>query len=463
MGRATWIRRRKVRIGWDRFGRLSSVGERTHGPERRKRSADVPVRGRKRRTYRAPFETMSSLRCARQVERTIAHNRKLREMARRTGHSPEDVASEALARYLAAADEGIENPTAWMVRAGRNFVYDLHRKGLQRETAADPGSRSLEQPRRGEEVPVDERLDRRYENKLYDAAVRRLDQRDQRAIAAFELAGSMRAVEKEYGIPKSTVQRAFKRLQGVIASETGREATRRARSRALAYHLGYMSPPQVAEIKARLKWDTGLLMAVRSLEAGGRRAVALLPPVGSRSMRDRGREAFAERLTAAIDRIRETVTSAAVRGGGHETETATGIASGGASAGLATKAIVAACIGGAGAAGVGGACVATGVVDLPGDNAKAVAEKPADDATTTATTPTSTVPITQTAPPSTDAAQIATTPDPVQQVNKELYGGGATSSSGSTSGSRDFAAPVGSSTTSSGGGGGSGGRENFGP
>src|SRR5262249_11375464 len=154
--------------------------------------------------------------------------------------------SEALTRYLAASKERIENPTAWMVRAGRNFVYDLHRKGVQRETAADPAAHSLEQPRRGEEVPVDERLDRRYENNLYDAAVRRLEERDQRAIAAFELAGSMRAVEKEYGIPKSSVQRAFKRLQGVLASETGQQATRRARSRALAYHLGYLSPLQVA-------------------------------------------------------------------------------------------------------------------------------------------------------------------------------------------------------------------------
>ncbi len=33
-------------------------------------------------------------------------------------------------------------------------------------------------------------------------------------------------------------------------------------------------------MKARLSWDTGLLMAVRSLEIGGRRAVALLPPGG---------------------------------------------------------------------------------------------------------------------------------------------------------------------------------------
>jgi hypothetical protein len=54
---------------------------------------------------------------------------------------------------------------------------------------------------------------------------------------------------------------------------------------------------------------------------------------------------------------------------------------------------------------------------------------------------------------------------PVQQVTKELYGGGTSSGSGSTSGSRDFAAPIGSSSTSSGGGGGGSGgsRENFGP
>ena len=330
------------------------------------------TRGEQRNGVAGDGQDLAALRA--QVERTIAHNRKLREMARRTGHSPEDVASEALARYLAASGEGIDNPAAWMVSAGRNFVYDLHRRGLQRETAADPASRSLEQPRRGEDVPVDERLDRRYENKLYDAAVGRLDRRDQRAIAAFELAGSMRAVEKEYGIPKSSVQRAFKRLQAVISSETGRQATRRARSRALAYHLGHLSAPQVEEIRARMKWDTGLLMAVRSLEVGGRRAVALLPPGGMAADAGTRSSGFADRMAAVVDRVREGAVSLASRGGGHEAETATGIASSGAGAGFATKAIVAACIGGSAAAGVGGACVATGVVDLPGKDSKPIAE-----------------------------------------------------------------------------------------
>jgi hypothetical protein len=358
-----------------------------------------------------------------------------------------------------------------MVRAGRNFVYDLHRKGLQRETAADPGSHSLERPARGEEVPVDERLDRRYENRLYDAAVRRLDDRDQRAIAAFEIAGSMRAVEKEYGIAKSTVQRAFKRLQGVIASETGRDATRRARSRALAYHLGYLSASQKAEIKARLEWDTGLLMAVRSLEVGGRRALALMPPGGiavDASSRSGG---FADRLAAVADGVRQHAYSLVGRSSGHEAETAGGIAGGGAGAGLATKAIVAACVAGGGAVGVGGACVATGVVDLPqqhGDS-KPVAEK-------TVPEPTATVPTTPTVAAEPDRTPVqepapseptTTTPEkPVQQVNKELYGGGgSTGSPASASSSRDFAAPPASSSSSGGGGGGSSGgsRENFGP
>ena len=401
-----------------------------------------------------------------QVERTIAHNRKLREMAKRTGYSPEDVASEALARYLAAGDGEIENPTAWMVRAGRNFVYDLHRKGLQRETAADPGSRSLDQPRRGEEVPVDERLDRRYENKLYDAAVRGLDPRDQRAIAAFELAGSMRSVEKEYGIPKSSVQRAFKRLQAVISSETGREATRRARSRALAYHLGYMSPPQAAEMKARLKWDTGLQMAVRSLELGGRRAVALLPPGGMAAHVGSQPAGITDRLAAAIDRVREATTSVAARGGGHEAETATGIAGGGASAGLATKAIVAACIGGSAAAGVGGACVASGVVDLPGSENKPVAEKTVPEeptATAPAATTAEPTPTTPAADPQPSEQVTTTAETPVQQRSSELYGGGSSTTSGGSSVSSDFGAPATSSSGGSGGGGGSVSKENFGP
>ena len=211
----------------------------------------------------------------------------------------------------------------------------------------------------------------------------------------------MRAVEKEYGIPKSSVQRAFKRLQAVISSETGREATRRARSRALAYHLGYMSPPQAAEMKARLSWDTGLLMAVRSLELGGRRAVALLPPGGLAADAGSKSGGFADRLAAVVDGVRQHAYALAGRGSGHEAETAGGIASGGASAGFATKAIVAACIGGSAAAGVGGACVATGVVDLPGADGKG---RPATEQTVpepTATEPTATTPTPVEAPPST--------------------------------------------------------------
>ena len=400
------------------------------------------------------------------VERTIARSPKLSEMAERIGLTPADVASEALTRFLRLDDPEIENPAGWMVGAGRNFIFDQHRKGVGREIAWEPHSHALDTPRAGDQAPIEETLDRRYENKLYDAAVRRLDPRDQRAIAAFELAGSMRAVQKEYGIPKSSVQRAFKRLQAVISSETGREASRRARSRALAYHLGYMSPPQAAEMKARLSWDTGLLMAVRSLELGGRRAVALLPPGGIAADAGSRSGGFADRLAAVVDGVRQHAYALAGRGSGHEAEAAGGIAGGGASAGFATKAIVAACIGGSAAAGVGGACVATGVVDLPGSqrDRPPAAEKTVPEPTTTAATATMPTPV-QT-PTSGEAAQQATVPDPVAQVNKEIYGGGASSgSSGSSSGSRDFAAPVSSSSTGGGGGGGSSGgsRENFGP
>ena len=415
----------------------------------------------------APHESERELAALRDhVERTIARSPKLSEMGKRIGLTPGDVASEALARFLRLGDPEIENPAGWMVGAGRNFIFDQHRKGLDREVALDPGSRRLDTPRAGDETPIEETLDRRYENNLYDAALRRLDQRDQQAIAAFEIAGSMRAVEREYGIPKSSVQRAFKRLQSVIASETGRNATRRARSRALAYHLGYLSKSQRAEIKARLRWDTGLLMAVRSLELGGRRAIALLPPggiavdVGSRS------GGFADRLAALADAVRQHAYSLVGRSAGHEAESAGGIAGGGAGAGLATKAIVAACIGGSAAAGVGGACVATGAVDLPGgDSPKPVGEKSVPEPTTAQ--PTVTPPTSTEAPPSNEAQPVTTSPErPVDQVNKELYGGGSTGgSAASSSGSRDFAAPASGSSGAGGGGGGGGasGRENFGP
>ena len=91
----------------------------------------------------APRESERELAALRDhVERTIARSPKLSEMAKRIGLTPGDVASEALARFLRLGDPEIENPAGWMVGAGRNFIFDQHRKGLDREVALDPGSRS---------------------------------------------------------------------------------------------------------------------------------------------------------------------------------------------------------------------------------------------------------------------------------------------------------------------------------
>lgn len=392
------------------------------------------------------------------VEQTIARSKKLREMAARTGYTPEDVASEALARYLGVSDKEIENPAAWMVTAGRNFVYDLHKKGVQREMASEPGSRTLDQPRPGEQLPVDESLDRRFESRLYDAAIRRLDERDRHAVAAFEEEGSMRAVEKRYGIPKSNVQRAFKRLQEEIAGESGSRAPGRARSRALAYHLGFLSPSQVEELQSRLSWDTGLLMELRALQLGAKRTAALFPvPVAAETANTTS--SLGDRLAVLGDRAREGLHGVLARSGGHEAEAAGAGITGG---GFATKAIVAACIGGSAAAGV---CVEQDVVRLPGaDPSEAPAQdRPAQDseAASTQTTSVEPAPIAETQ----DDIVSATEEKPVEQINKEL-GLGDDSGGTTSSGSRDFAAPSSTSTSSgaSGGGGSSGAsRESFGP
>ena len=138
-------------------------------------------------------------------------------------------------------------------------------------------------------------------------------------------------------------------------------------------------------------------------------------------------------------------------------------AAGSAFAGAGAK-IATAC-GGAAAA----ACLATGVVGpgVPGVADGSGHERPAGQAETVSTVPalpSVTTPTTAEEPtPSDGQAPLTTTVEkPVQQVNKELYGGGA-STSASTS--RDFAAPPASSAASGGGGGGSSGgsRENFGP
>lgn len=397
-------------------------------------------------------QDLAALRAS--VEQTISRSKKLREMAARTGYTPEDVASEALVRYLGASDREIENPAAWMVTAARNFVYDLHKKGLQRETAAEPGSHTLDQARRGEELPVDESLDRRFESRLYDAAIRRLDERDRRAVAAFEQEGSMRAVERRYGIPKSNVQRAFKRLQREIASESGPRAPRRARSRALAYHLGFLSPSQTEELQSRLSWDTGLLMELRALQLGARRTAALFPlPAGIEAS---DASSLGERIAALADRVRDGAQSVVSRGAGHETEAAAAAAASG--AGTAAKAIVAVCIGGSVAAGV---CVERGVVDLSGADASEAVERPA-------TQDVAEQPVPETPPLGTNDAAgsepVTDPPEPSAPTAKEQVARAtgferSESSSSQPASSGEFGAPAngGGGSGASGGGGGSGG------
>lgn len=387
-----------------------------------------------------------------QVERTIARSRKLRQMAEHTGYTPEDVASEAFARYLAAQDKGIDNPAAWMVTAGRNFVYDLHRKGLQREAPSEPGSWILDQPRREEEPGIEENLDRRYEAKVYDAAVQRLDERDQRAIAAFEHAGSVRAVEREYGIPKSTVHRAFERLHGVLAMETGGATGRRARSRALAYHLGYMSPRQRAELESRLKWDTPLRMEVRGLRVGARQIAALVPPGAVAGAPTNRLSELVVRGRGLLDKVSDGALH--LVGRGPESEAATGAIGLGGGA-VTAKVAIGLC---AGAASVGGVCVGTGVVPAPaiGGDRQAPAAAP--------TTPTDATPAVVADPSAERAAAGAAAAQPTsnEQQQQEFGGASAPSANGTT---REFGPAPSSSSSSSGsgsGGGGGGGKESFG-
>ncbi len=177
--------------------------------------------------------------------------------------------------------------------------------------------------------------------------------------------------------------------------------------------------------------DFLLRAQVRGLQRAGEHAAALYPmPVVAAKLSGHS-PGFLDRAAALGDRLREHAYSLVGRSCGHEAETATGIAGGGASAGLATKAIVAACIGGSAAAGVGGACVATGVVDLPGSENKPVAEKTVPEEPT-ATAPTATTAEPTPTTPATDpqpSEQVTTTAEtPVQQRSSELYGGGSSTS-----------------------------------
>ncbi len=402
----------------------------------------------------------------------IRERGRLRLKGERARMTPEDLAQEGIALLLEhVAKKGVEavgNPVPWMLSALDHDGSDFARYRDREDVAGDASDEAFELLRAAaSQEEVDELIDRAYDNRRLDAAVAGLGEHDAMVIAARFQGMTEREVEEDFGLKHNTVQRLGYALHERLYGEAGDATAKRRRSQAVAYHLGHVTAAQRAKIEAAMATDFLLRAQIRGLQRAGEHAAALYPmPLVAAKLSGHS-PGFLDRAAALGDRLREHAYSLVGRSTGHETDTATGIAGGGAGAGLATKAIVAACIGGSAAAGVGGACVATGVVDLPGSHNAPGAESTTAQQQTVATTPNLTSP--QATTPTEDPAPIdpttTTVEKPVQQVTKELYGGGSSGgSSGSTSGSRDFAAPAASSSSSGGGGGGSSGtRDNFGP
>jgi RNA polymerase sigma factor (sigma-70 family) len=267
--------------------------------------------------------------------------------------------------------------------------------------------------------------------------------------------GSRKACEKQ-------LEKATEKVKDELAAAEDFEAADRRRlSRVMAVKR-WGTPALVAGLRRDMRSDLRLASLWRQSN-GALHDVAGAVGIDESLRHLDHHRGLGERALIWVDRAREAVTSLAGRPGA-EHEAAAGAALGG--GGAATKVIVAACIAGPAAAGVGGACVATGVVDLPTHGSKTVAERnlPEPPAGTT-TTPT--VPQVLTTPLEDPSSRepATTVDDPVPPADKELLGSGSSKASGSAGGSRDFVAPVQASTSSGGGGGGNtgGSRENFGP
>jgi RNA polymerase sigma factor (sigma-70 family) len=188
-------------------------------------------------------------------------------------------------------------------------------------------------------------------------------------------------------------------------------------------------------------------------------------PILDQSIGGRPHEWIAERVGAAIDKVRELGYSAISRGGGGGGDAASVAAAGGTrGAGMAAVAKVLA-ICGATAAG-GATCVATGVVDpgASGDASgghKTAIERPAVPTATPLpqeqpSEPAAEQDVSDTKTPSPAPAQQ---PTPVQQKSRQFNfeSGPSSSSSSGSSGGSEFGGPSSGAGGSSGGGGGSGG------
>ncbi len=395
----------------------------------------------------------------------------LRSIAASANETAEDVAQAVFLKLWGLVRDGdpeaIRDLKAYARRMADNHVASLGRRSAQRSIRpADPEELDRLAEALGDVRDPQQVVEHRLSAAQVESILDRLTPKQRLLLKMrFELGmkvpemtrvvgGSRKACEKQLEKATETVK------QELAAADDLEAADRRRLSRVMAVKR-WGTPALVAGLQRDMRSDLRLASLWRQSN-GALHDVASAVAVDESLSHVSHRAGVSERALDWVDRARDTALGLVGRAG-PEHEAAAGAALGG--GGAATKMLVAACIAGPAAAGVGGACVATGVIDLPNHGSRPVAEQSVPDPTAPTTTTPAQPGATTTVPPEVVSSQPATTTAeaPVPAADKEINGTGT--STGSAGGSRDFAAPIRASASAGGGASGStsGTRENFGP
>lgn len=393
----------------------------------------------------------------------------LRYAAESANESAEDVAQTVFLRLWALVKgghpEAIRDMKAYAKKMADNHVATLARRPILRQTdATEPETlERLAGPLTQSQGP-EEIVERRLSEAQVETIVAALSDRQRLLIKMrVELGMTVPEMAEVLGASQKSCEKHLDRAIAKVKRELAEgedldSADRRRLSRVMAAKR-WGSPSLLAGLERDMNGDMRLASLWRQSNGALHDVAAAVAVDESLSRLDAG-PGLTDRVLSVAEKARDSASGILSRGG-PEGEAATGAALGG--TGLATKAIVAACIAGPAA---GGVCVATGVVDFPKDQDPTAPARPVADSTTTTNSPALQPVQTEEASPELDS-EPAVEPNPTQQVNDELGFGTGGANNSAASSSRDFAAPTGAGSSGGGGsggggGGGSGGGEAFG-
>jgi RNA polymerase sigma-70 factor, ECF subfamily len=150
----------------------------------------------------------------------------LRYVHRLTGdaHAAEDVAQEALTRFVALDDRSaVSNPRAWLFRVATNLVRDQARR--HDTVRRKPPPVDADQPR-----TPDQELDRAETIRTVRAALDRLSPRDRELLIMRESGFRHREIAEVLGVKTESVAtlalRALERLRAAYRAESENEPSR---------------------------------------------------------------------------------------------------------------------------------------------------------------------------------------------------------------------------------------------